>query len=69
MKYDVIGSYLPPVEFLEAKEAYEAGRISADDLKNAEDKAVSTVIERQLEAGLGLITSGEVRRRFWDWDF
>ena len=25
MKYDVIGSYLPPVEFLEAKEAYEAG--------------------------------------------
>lgn len=69
MKYDVVGSYLPPMSLLEAREAKNTGRISQQEYKAVEDDAVRAVIDAQIKCSLPHVTTGEVRRNFWDWDF
>lgn len=69
MKYDVVGSYLPPLSLLESREAKKAERISQEEYKEIEDDAVRTVIDEQIKCGLSHVTTGEIRRNFWDWDF
>lgn len=69
MKYDAVGSYLPPMELVEARQQFRAGQIDAAALHLCEDQAVKDIVERQIAAGLGSVTSGEVRRRSWDKDF
>ena len=51
---DVVGSLLRPGYLLEARQAYEAGRIGAQEFKRAEDRAVDEAIQLQESAGLGL---------------
>lgn len=53
MKYDIVGSFLPPY----------------DQLDLTTDQAVDLIVERQLRTGLGAVTSGELRRNTWDHDF
>jgi 5-methyltetrahydropteroyltriglutamate--homocysteine methyltransferase len=59
---DVVGSLLRPPELLKAREALVAGRISQVEFKGIEDKAVDQAIELQEEAGLEVVTDGEMRR-------
>lgn len=59
---DVVGSLLRPQELREAQEAYARGELSHADFKAAEDRAVDHVIALQEEAGLDVLTDGEMRR-------
>ncbi|HEU5155846.1 MAG TPA: cobalamin-independent methionine synthase II family protein [Streptosporangiaceae bacterium] len=59
---DVIGSLLRPAYLLNARERYEAGRLSAAKYKEIEDRAVDEAIALQEGAGLDVINDGELRR-------
>jgi methionine synthase II (cobalamin-independent) len=62
---DHVGSLLRPPELLEAKAAFNEGKISADDLREAEDQAVLKALEAQRQAGMAIFTEGEYRRSGW----
>lgn len=59
---DVVGSLLRPPELLEAREDVAAGRISWAEFKRIEDRAVDGAVALQEEAGLEVLTDGEMRR-------
>ena len=66
---DHVGSLLRPKELLQAREDREAGRITAEQLRAIEDKAVRAVVKMQEDLGLQSITDGEFRRHDWVVDF
>lgn len=59
---DVVGSLLRPAELLQAREDVAAGRISRAEFKAVEDRAVDQAVALQEEAGLDVVTDGEMRR-------
>ena len=59
---DVVGSLLRPPELLEARRLHAAGALSAEELVLAEDRAVDRALALQEEAGLDVVTDGEMRR-------
>jgi 5-methyltetrahydropteroyltriglutamate--homocysteine methyltransferase len=59
---DVIGSLLRPPELLQAREDLAAGLITQRGFKVLEDRAVDEAIALQEEAGLEVVTDGELRR-------
>ncbi|MDO4814192.1 MAG: 5-methyltetrahydropteroyltriglutamate--homocysteine S-methyltransferase [Gemella sp.] len=66
---DHVGSYLRPAAIVEAREKFEAGKISYEELRAVEDKAIIELIDRQVKAGLKIVTDGEFRRSWWHLDF
>jgi 5-methyltetrahydropteroyltriglutamate--homocysteine methyltransferase len=66
---DHVGSLLRPPELLDAREAYEAGRIGAGELRAVEDEAIRDAVQLQKNAGLLSATDGEFRRATWHMDF
>ncbi|MGH4009613.1 MAG: cobalamin-independent methionine synthase II family protein [Pseudonocardiaceae bacterium] len=77
---EVVGSLLRPRELLEARERLERGEIGPPKFKCVEDAAVKAAIRLQEDAGLAVVTDGEMRRLsfqsqlteavdgFGDWD-
>ncbi len=59
---DVVGSLLRPPELLKAQEDLAAGRTTHVQFKTIEDRAVDEAIALQEEAGLEVVTDGEMRR-------
>ena len=59
---DVVGSLLRPPELLRAREDLAAGRITPAEFKAIEDRAVDEAVELQEQAGLEVVTDGEMRR-------
>jgi 5-methyltetrahydropteroyltriglutamate--homocysteine methyltransferase len=59
---DVVGSLLRPPELLRARAEREAGRIGQAAFKAVEDRAVDQAVALQEEAGLDVVTDGEMRR-------
>src|SRR5215467_10659256 len=59
---DVIGSLLRPKYLQQARDAHEAGQLSAPDFKRIEDRAVDQAIALQEGIGLDVVTDGEFRR-------
>ncbi|MEE8583813.1 MAG: hypothetical protein V3T83_03075 [Acidobacteriota bacterium] len=59
---DVVGSLLRPAELLKARDEVAAGRITRAEFKGLEDRAVDQAIALQEEAGLQVVTDGEMRR-------
>ncbi len=59
---DVIGSLLRPVYLKEARELHESGSLSDVEFKKVEDRAVDEAIALQTQAGLDVLTDGEMRR-------
>lgn len=59
---DVVGSLLRPPELLAAREAFERGELAPADFKRAEDAAVDLALRLQEDAGLDVVTDGEMRR-------
>src|SRR5256885_281317 len=59
---DVIGSLLRPDYVKEARAQFESGQFAAAEFKRVEDRAVNEAIALQEEAGLDVITDGEIRR-------
>lgn len=66
---DHVGSLLRPAAVSEARRAWKAGRLGADDLRKIEDAAILDAIAMQESIGLKGITDGEFRRDYWHLDF
>jgi len=58
----VLGSMLRPEHLKRARAAFDAGKLTASELKRAEDRAVDKAIAVQEGAGLDVVTDGEMRR-------
>ena len=77
---DVVGSLLRPPELLEAQAELAQGNLTVPEFKRIEDAAVDWALRIQEEAGLEVVTDGEMRRLsfqsqmtaavegFGDWD-
>ncbi len=59
---DVVGSLLRPPELLQARQALAAGRLGHAEFKAIEDRAEDEAITLQEQAGVGVVTDGEMRR-------
>ena len=59
---DVVGSLLRPPYLVEARAALAAGRVSPADFKRVEDRAVDEAVRLQEDAGVDVVTDGELRR-------
>src|SRR5947199_7785202 len=59
---EVVGSLLRPTYLAEARQQHEAGQINAAEFKAIEDRAVNEAIALQENAGIDVITDGEMRR-------
>ncbi|MDO4295854.1 MAG: 5-methyltetrahydropteroyltriglutamate--homocysteine S-methyltransferase [bacterium] len=68
-RYDFVGSFLRPECLKKARAEFEAGKISAEQLKEVEDRAILDLVEKQKKAGFSVITDGEFRRATWHLDF
>ncbi|MGE5306096.1 MAG: 5-methyltetrahydropteroyltriglutamate--homocysteine S-methyltransferase [Alphaproteobacteria bacterium] len=66
---DHVGSLLRPPELLRAREQHQRGTLSAESLREIEDRCIRAVAKRQEEIGLQGITDGEYRRTIWHADF
>ena len=68
-RYDYVGSFLRPEQLKKARAEFEAGTITAEELKRAEDAAITDLVVKQKKAGYHVITDGEFRRATWHLDF
>jgi 5-methyltetrahydropteroyltriglutamate--homocysteine methyltransferase len=59
---DVVGSLLRPSWLLEAQQRLGAGQITRPAYKSVEDRAVDEAVAQQEQAGLAVVTDGEMRR-------
>src|SRR5258706_14699700 len=59
---EVVGSLLRPTYLAAARQQHEAGQINAAEFKAIEDRAVNEAIDLQENAGIDVITDGEMRR-------
>ena len=66
---DHVGSLLRPAPLKEARAKREKGEITAEQLKQVEDREIEKVIKKQEDVGLKLATDGEFRRSWWQFDF
>jgi 5-methyltetrahydropteroyltriglutamate--homocysteine methyltransferase len=62
---DHVGSLLRPPELLEARRQFDAGKIEAGTLREAEDASILKALDLQREAGIDVSTDGEYRRSGW----
>ncbi len=66
---DHVGSLLRPAALKQARDQRAKGEISADELKDIEDREIERVIKKQEDVGLQSVTDGEFRRSWWHLDF
>ncbi len=59
---DHVGSFLRPAEVKEARAAFREGRLSLEQLRHVEDRAILAALQRQRSIGVDIFTDGEVRR-------
>ncbi len=62
IRSDVVGSLLRPGYLVKARETFENGELAAPDFKRIEDRAVDEAVALQEQAGLDVVTDGEMRR-------
>lgn len=68
-RYDFVGSFLRTDYLKKARADFEKGAITAEQLKEVEDKAILDLVAKQKKAGYHIITDGEFRRATWHLDF
>jgi 5-methyltetrahydropteroyltriglutamate--homocysteine methyltransferase len=66
---DHVGSLLRPPEVLQAHADSAAQRISPDERRAIEDRAILTALDLQKQVGLDIFSDGEYRRGNWAGDF
>ena len=59
---DVVGSLLRPQALLDARRRFEQGEMEPAEFKRIEDAAVDAAVALQEQAGLDVVTDGEMRR-------
>ncbi|MBV9747007.1 MAG: hypothetical protein JO099_24865, partial [Acidobacteriia bacterium] len=60
-----VGSLLRPPELLRTRAGFAEGRITEQELRRAEDQAISEALAKQREIGVDIATDGEMRRGSW----
>ena len=66
---DHVGSFLRPKYLLDAREQKAKGEITAEQLREVEDRAITEIVKFQEDVGLKSITDGEFRRTYFHIDF
>jgi 5-methyltetrahydropteroyltriglutamate--homocysteine methyltransferase len=66
---DHVGSLLRPPELLAARARHQAGELTAEALREIEDRCIRDVVALQEGIGLRGITDGEFRRTYFHIDF
>lgn len=66
---DIVGSFLRPEALKEARRQREAGSLSPEGLREAEDREIRKLVARERAEGLQSVTDGEFRRSWWHLDF
>jgi 5-methyltetrahydropteroyltriglutamate--homocysteine methyltransferase len=66
---DQVGSLLRPAAIKEARAKVESGAMSAEALREIEDRCIREAVARQEAIGMESITDGEFRRGWWNHDF
>ncbi|MGM0216090.1 5-methyltetrahydropteroyltriglutamate--homocysteine S-methyltransferase [Enterococcus sp. AZ109] len=66
---DHVGSFLRPERLKKARQQVAAGTLSQVELREIENQAIESLVEKQKAAGIKGITDGEFRRGFWHIDF
>ena len=62
IRTDVVGSLLRPARWREAREALENGTLSPERFAEIERSCIEALIRMQEEAGLAVVTDGEISR-------
>src|SRR5919198_5788735 len=62
---DHVGSLLRPPELLQARADFADNRITAEQLREAENAAALKALDLQREVGIDVFTEGEYRRAAW----
>ena len=66
---DHVGSLLRPARLHEARANHASGAISPAELTAMEDECIAEAISMQESIGLRCATDGEMRRKYWHYDF
>ena len=66
---DHVGSFLRPERLKKARLQHENGEITDNELRLIEDEEITKLVEQQKSAGLQSVTDGELRRKWWHFDF
>lgn len=66
---DHVGSLLRPDNLHQARKEFKEGNLTAKQLREIETKEIKRIVDKQIEAGLELVTDGEFRRSWWHFDF
>ncbi len=61
-RYDFVGSFLRPANLKVAREGFENGKISADELKQLKIRKSKDLLTSRKNLGYHVITDGEFRR-------
>ncbi len=62
LRAEVVGSLLRPDWLLEARGAHQRGELDGEGLRRVEDRAVDQALAMQAQAGVDVVTDGEMRR-------
>ena len=57
-----IGSLVRPAKLVDARRAFEAGKLDPASLRAIEDDSIREVVKLQEDVGLDVVTDGEFRR-------
>ena len=63
-----VGSFLRPEALKQARQSFAAGNITAEELEGVENAAITELVNKEVEAGLDVVTDGEFRRSYWHLD-
>jgi 5-methyltetrahydropteroyltriglutamate--homocysteine methyltransferase len=66
---DHVGSFLRPKALLDAREQQQQGKITKQQLREVEDRAIRDIVKFQESLGLHGVTDGEFRRTYFHIDF
>ena len=69
LRADQVGSLLRPAVLAATRAAFKRGELDAETQREAEDRAIRDVVQRQHDIGLRAVTDGEFRRDWWHLDF
>ena len=62
IRNDVVGSMLRPAKLKAARQQYDEGKLSLEQLRTIEDRGVRDAVKLQEDLGLSVVTDGEYRR-------
>ena len=66
---DHVGSLLRPENLHKSRKDYKEGKLTAEQLREVENKEIKRIVDKQIEVGLQAVTDGEFRRTWWHFDF